>query len=98
MLSINTEKYCQFRDIHGWNDKDFAKKLNYSASYLCRLINHDREPSTSFIEDYLDFTRFDFDQAFIRNGKKPYQKDNYPKFNGKIPYNKWSQQEYLRKE
>ncbi len=91
MVKIKLTLYTHYRKIHNWNDKIFAKKLGFSHAYLSRLLNSQRAPSSYFIEKYLDFTHFVFEQAFVCNGDPSYQQSNYPKFNGEKRYNEFGE-------
>lgn len=100
MVTIDKQKYQIFKNSHQWNDSKFANKLGISHAYLSRILDGDRMPSGYFIEQYLNITQYTFEQAFVSDFKikHAFQKYNYKKLNGQMPYVEFSEMGHVREE
>jgi len=49
MIKINQEKLRDLMKLHDWTQRDLAKALDFSESYITLLLNGEREPSREFM-------------------------------------------------
>lgn len=49
MIKINQNTLSDLMKLHDWTQRDLAKALDFSESYITLLLNGDREPSREFM-------------------------------------------------
>lgn len=65
MIKINKRRLNEFMKFRRWRKTDLAKSMDFSDSYITRILNGDREPSAEFIERLHILTGLPLDEIFF---------------------------------